>query len=57
VLYRSLFSTPVPLLGKERLGEVKELKELYLLAHQGCRIDAAMYNQDDSEAIAEAVNA
>jgi acetaldehyde dehydrogenase/alcohol dehydrogenase len=35
----------------------KELKELYLLAHRGCRIDAVMYNQDDSAAIQEAVNA
>ncbi len=35
----------------------QELKELYLLTHRGCRIDAAMYNQNDSEAIQEAVNA
>ncbi|MBE7383581.1 MAG: bifunctional acetaldehyde-CoA/alcohol dehydrogenase [Leptolyngbya sp. SIO1E4] len=36
---------------------IQELKELYLLAHRGCRIDAALYNQDDTEAIEEAVNA
>jgi acetaldehyde dehydrogenase/alcohol dehydrogenase len=40
-----------------RYPMIKELKELYLLAHRGCRIDAVMYNQDDSEAIEEAVNA
>lgn len=36
---------------------ISELKELYLLAHRGCRIDAVLYNQDDSEAIEEAVSA
>ncbi len=32
---------------------IAELKELYLLAHRGCRIDAVLYNQDDSDAVAE----
>ncbi|WP_008311505.1 bifunctional acetaldehyde-CoA/alcohol dehydrogenase [Leptolyngbya sp. PCC 6406] len=33
---------------------IADLKELYLLAHRGCRIDAALYNQDDTEVVEEA---
>jgi acetaldehyde dehydrogenase/alcohol dehydrogenase len=40
-----------------RYPMIKELKELYILAHQGCRIDSALYHQDDHEAIREAINA
>ena len=40
-----------------RYPMIKELKELYILAHRGCRIDSALYHQDDQAAIAEAVNA
>jgi acetaldehyde dehydrogenase/alcohol dehydrogenase len=40
-----------------RYPMISEFKELYLSAHRGCRIDAAMYSQDDSEAIKETVNA
>jgi acetaldehyde dehydrogenase/alcohol dehydrogenase len=40
-----------------RYPMIKELKELYLLAHRGCRIDAALYHQaDDLEAMEEIVN-
>ncbi len=41
-----------------RYPMISELKELYLLAHRGCRLEAALYHQaDDPQAIAEPVNA